>query len=104
MTDAAAEGARSGLPSWATPEVEERVQGYLDQMTLDEKIAFVTGEVNWNYGFYARPLERLPPARNPLDGLGRLLRWCGRVRRPAIRHDHPVGDLDDPLGLRRDRK
>ncbi len=94
MTDAAAEGARSGLPSWATPEVEERVQGYLDQMTLDEKIAFVTGEVNWNYGFYARPLERLGiPALQMADGPAGV-----RINKGDV-HEGRATALPAPLAL-----
>lgn len=55
--------------AWDTPETAERVEALLAQMTLDEKIAYVTGEVNWNYGFYARPLERLGlPALQMADG------------------------------------
>ena len=56
-------------PSWDNAETEKRVDDLLAQMTIDEKIAFVTGEVNWNYGFYARPLERLGiPALQMADG------------------------------------
>lgn len=54
---------------WATPQVEERVQGLLDQMSLEEKVAFVTGDLNWNYGFYSGPVERLGiPALQMADG------------------------------------
>ena len=68
MTDTAAPDATPS-PSWGGPETEERVEALLGQMTIDEKIAYVTGEVNWNYGFYARALERLGlPAIQMADG------------------------------------
>ncbi|MFT4307587.1 MAG: glycoside hydrolase family 3 C-terminal domain-containing protein [Microbacterium sp.] len=57
------------VTGWDTPETEARVESLLARMTLDEKIAYVTGEVNWDYGFYARPLERLGvPALQMADG------------------------------------
>ncbi|MFT4137240.1 glycoside hydrolase family 3 protein [Microbacterium sp.] len=69
MTDATAPGDSDSRPSWAGAEVETRVQAYLDAMTLDEKVAFVTGDLNWNYGFYSGPLERLGlPALQMADG------------------------------------
>lgn len=59
----------SASPSWATTEVEERVEGLLAGMTLEEKVAFVTGDLNWNYGFYSGPLERLElPGLQMADG------------------------------------
>ncbi|BAK35954.1 beta-glucosidase [Microlunatus phosphovorus NM-1] len=59
----------SASPSWATPEVEERVEGLLADMTLEEKVAFATGDLNWNYGFYSGPLERLGlPGLQMADG------------------------------------
>ncbi len=68
MTDTAAPDA-TPAPSWASPETEARVEALLGEMTIDEKIAYVTGEVNWNYGFYARALERLGlPAIQMADG------------------------------------
>ena len=59
MTDTAAPDA-TPAPSWASPETEARVEALLGEMTIDEKIAYVTGEVIWIYGFFARALERLP--------------------------------------------
>lgn len=54
---------------WDNAETDARVEELVAGMTLDEKIAYVTGETNWNYGFYARPLERLGlPALQMADG------------------------------------
>jgi beta-glucosidase len=54
---------------WADDATELRVEALLGQLTLEEKVAFVTGEVNWNYGFYSGPLERLGlPALQMADG------------------------------------
>ncbi len=49
-------------PSWATPETEARIDALLAQLSLDEKVAFVTGDLNWNFGFYA---DGLPAAGIP---------------------------------------
>ncbi|MCG1037855.1 glycoside hydrolase family 3 N-terminal domain-containing protein, partial [Polaribacter sargassicola] len=44
---------------WDTAETEERIEGLLSAMSLEDKVAFVTGNLDWNYGFYSRGLERL---------------------------------------------
>ncbi|MFT4219713.1 MAG: glycoside hydrolase family 3 C-terminal domain-containing protein [Microbacterium sp.] len=79
---------------WATPETEERVEAILARMTLDEKVAFVTGEVNWNYGFYARPLERLGlPALHMADGPAGV-----RINKGDV-HEGKATALPAPLAL-----
>jgi beta-glucosidase len=56
-------------PFWATPEAESRAEDILSRMSLEEKIGLVTGEVNWNYGFYAGPVESQGlPALQMADG------------------------------------
>ncbi|MFT4157382.1 MAG: glycoside hydrolase family 3 C-terminal domain-containing protein [Microbacterium sp.] len=47
------------VTSWDSVETEERVERYLAEMTLEEKVAFVTGDLDWNYGFYSRGNDRL---------------------------------------------
>ncbi|MEK5162527.1 glycoside hydrolase family 3 N-terminal domain-containing protein [Paenibacillus sp. FSL R5-0527] len=48
---------------------EERTELLLREMKLEEKIDFVTGDVNNNYGFYNAPIERLGiPALTMADG------------------------------------
>ncbi len=80
--------------SWDTPETEERVEALLAQMTLDEKIAYVTGEVNWNYGFYARPLDRLGlPALQMADGPAGV-----RINKGDV-HEGKATALPAPLAL-----
>ncbi|WP_052226268.1 glycoside hydrolase family 3 protein [Microbacterium mangrovi] len=78
----------------ACPEVDARVEELVAQMTLDEKIAFVTGEVNWNYGFYARPLERLGlPAIQMADGPAGV-----RINKGDV-HDGTATALPAPIAL-----
>lgn len=80
--------------AWDTPETAERVEALLAEMTLDEKIAYVTGEVNWNYGFYARPLERLGlPALQMADGPAGV-----RINRGDV-HDGTATALPAPIAL-----
>ncbi|WP_349427821.1 glycoside hydrolase family 3 C-terminal domain-containing protein [Microbacterium sp. LWS13-1.2] len=80
--------------SWATDEVEARVNALLGEMTLDEKIAFVTGGLNWNYAFYARPLERLGiPALQMADGPAGV-----RVNRGDV-HEGKATALPAPIAL-----
>src|SRR5436305_4775551 len=67
----AAHGGRmnTGSPAWSTPTVEERVEQLVGAMSLEEKVTFVTGDLNWDYGFYSGPLERLGlPALQMADG------------------------------------
>lgn len=80
--------------SWDNAETEERVDELLAQMTIDEKIAFVTGEVNWNYGFYARPLGRLGiPALQMADGPAGV-----RINKGDV-HEGKATALPAPLAL-----
>ncbi|HMQ36804.1 MAG TPA: glycoside hydrolase family 3 C-terminal domain-containing protein [Micropruina sp.] len=80
--------------AWDTPETAERVEALLAQMTLDEKIAYVTGEVNWNYGFYARPLERLGlPALQMADGPAGV-----RINKGDV-HEGTATALPTPIAL-----
>ncbi|SCX36111.1 beta-glucosidase [Agrobacterium rosae] len=56
-------------PAWATPQVEERIEGLLSRMSLEEKIGFITGDLNLDFGFYSGPFERLGiPALKMADG------------------------------------
>ena len=67
---AAPVGAAAQQPPWdQDPAVEQRAQSLVDQMTLEEKVDLVTGEVNPNYGFYNNPNTRLGiPAMQAADG------------------------------------
>lgn len=46
-------------PSWASEATERRIDQLIGQMTLDDKIAYVTGHVNYDYAFYVPGNERL---------------------------------------------
>ncbi|MFT4215265.1 MAG: glycoside hydrolase family 3 C-terminal domain-containing protein [Microbacterium sp.] len=79
---------------WDNPDTDARVEQILSQLTIDEKIAFVTGEVNWDYGFYARPLERLGiPAIQMADGPAGV-----RINRGDV-HDGRATELPAPIAL-----
>jgi beta-glucosidase len=76
-------GAAAQAPPWdQDPAVGQRAQALLDQMTLQEKVDLVTGEVNGNYGFYNNGNERLgiPPMKAADGPVG------VRVSNPAV-HD-----------------
>src|SRR5258706_7935692 len=60
---------RRTSPTWDNPEVARRVEALLGQMSLEEKVAFVTGDFNVDYGFYSGPNDRLGiPALTMADG------------------------------------
>ncbi|GAB6856093.1 glycoside hydrolase family 3 N-terminal domain-containing protein [Microbacterium xylanilyticum] len=44
---------------WDSAATDARVEELLAQLTLDEKVAFVTGDLNWNFGFFAEGVPRL---------------------------------------------
>ncbi|MBN2980388.1 MULTISPECIES: beta-glucosidase [Cohnella] len=53
----------------ASKSPEERTELVLQEMTLEEKVEFVTGNLNNYYGFYNAPIERLGiPALTMADG------------------------------------
>ncbi|MFT4229191.1 MAG: glycoside hydrolase family 3 N-terminal domain-containing protein, partial [Microbacterium sp.] len=84
----------AGTVAWDTAQTDERVEALVAQLTLDEKIAYVTGEVNWNYGFYARPLERLGlPALQMADGPAGV-----RINKGDV-HEGRATNLPAPLAL-----
>jgi len=72
LTLAAPGGAAAQQPGtdWGhDPAVEQRAEALLGQMTLQDKVDLVTGEVNPNYGFYNNPQARLGiPAMQAADG------------------------------------
>ena len=79
-------GAAAQAPPWdQDPAVGQRAQALLDQMTLQEKVDLVTGEVNGNYGFYNNGNERLgiPPMKAADGPVG------VRISNPAV-HDLQV--------------
>ncbi|WP_164234078.1 beta-glucosidase [Microbacterium hydrocarbonoxydans] len=45
--------------SWDSAATEERVERLLAEMTVEDKVAFVTGDLDWNFGFFSRGNERL---------------------------------------------
>ena len=62
-------GREPGRPWWSTPGVESRVDGLVAQLTVEEKVALVTGDLNFDYGFYGAPVERVGiPALTMADG------------------------------------
>ncbi len=63
-------GASAQAPAWyENPAVDQRAQALVDQMTLEEKIDFVTGVINPQYPFYNNGIARLGiPALGAQDG------------------------------------
>jgi beta-glucosidase len=63
-------GATENSAMWdRSSAVAERVEALLQQMTLEEKIDLVTGDLNFDYGFYNAPIERVGiPALTMADG------------------------------------
>jgi len=86
--------AQPSSPSWASAETEERVDALLADMTLEEKVAFATGDLDWNYGFYSGPLERLGlPAIQMADGPAGV-----RINKGDV-HDGRATNLPAPIAL-----
>ena len=85
---------RHNHPSWAGDQVEERVEELVSAMTLEEKVTFVTGDLNFSYGFYSAPLERLGiPALQMADGPAGV-----RINRGDV-HDGRATSLPAPIAL-----
>jgi beta-glucosidase len=81
-------------PSWADDRVAERVEELVSAMTAEEKVTFVTGDLNFNYGFYNAPLERLGiPALRMADGPAGV-----RINRGDV-HDGRATSLPAPIAL-----
>lgn len=73
---------------------EERTELLLKEMTLEEKVGFVTGKVNNYYGFYNDGLERLGiPALQMADGPAGV-----RVANPDVQ-DKKSTALPAPIAL-----
>src|SRR3954454_4524553 len=70
MTAVAASAAAQTETDWdSSPAVEQRVEGLLRQMTLEEKADLATGQPNPFYGFYNNGIPRLGiPALQMADG------------------------------------
>jgi len=81
-------------PSWVDEQVEKQVEMLVSAMTVEEKVIFVTGDLNFNYGFYSAPLERLGiPALQMADGPAGV-----RINRGDV-HDGRATSLPAPIGL-----
>ncbi|MFB5676279.1 glycoside hydrolase family 3 C-terminal domain-containing protein [Paenibacillus terreus] len=90
-----AEGAAVDKP-WmnASLSAKERTALLLKSMTLEEKVDFVTGDVNNNYGFYNEGIERLGiPALKMADGPAGI-----RVANPDVQ-DKQATALPAPIAL-----
>ena len=72
----------------------QRANALLDQMTLEEKVDMLHGEVSFLYGFYNAPIERLGiPALTMADGPAGV-----RVANPEV-NDGEATALPAPLAL-----
>ena len=71
-----------------------RAQQLLEQMTLEEKIDMLHGEISFEYGFYNAPIERLGiPALTMADGPAGV-----RVANPAVNNGESTA-LPAPIAL-----
>jgi len=86
--------SRHTTPSWVDGRVEDRVEALVSAMTVEEKVTFVTGDLNFNYGFYSAPLDRLGiPALQMADGPAGV-----RINRADV-HDGRATSLPAPIAL-----
>lgn len=86
--------ATSRRPSWDTPEVEARVETILAGLSLDEKVGFVTGDLNFDYGFYSSGVDSADiPALTMADGPAGV-----RINRGDV-HGGRATSLPAPIGL-----
>ena len=95
LNSAAAAEANDHRPWMDTSlPAEERTELLLQEMTLEEKVSFVTGDLNNYYGFYNGPLERLGiPALQMADGPAGV-----RIGNPDIQ-DKKSTALPAPIAL-----
>ncbi|MGF0115189.1 beta-glucosidase family protein [Promicromonospora sp. Marseille-Q5078] len=71
-----------------------RAQALLEQMTLEEKVDMLHGELNNSYGFYNAPIERLGiPALTMADGPAGV-----RIANPDV-NDQQSTQLPSPIAL-----
>ncbi|MFC0674700.1 glycoside hydrolase family 3 protein [Brachybacterium hainanense] len=86
--------AENPSSSWDNPDTDQRVEQLLAQMTLEEKVAFATGDLNFDYGFFAHGLERLGiPDIQMADGPAGV-----RINKGDV-HDGRATALPAPIAL-----
>lgn len=86
--------SEQSVASWDSAETEERVERHLAEMTLEDKVAFVTGDLDWNYGFFSRGDERLGlPNLQMADGPAGV-----RINKGDV-HDGRATQLPAPIAL-----
>ena len=77
-----------------SPEVETRARSLIEDMTLEEKIELVTGDLNFLFGFYSAAIERVGiPALGMADGPPGV-----RVNNGAV-HEGKATALPAPIAL-----
>lgn len=96
VAEALQEGQSFPADFWwdESPDDTARARGLLRQMTLDEKVDMLHGELNNYYGFYNRPIERLGiPALTMADGPAGV-----RIANPDVNEQQST-QLPSPLAL-----
>jgi beta-glucosidase len=96
VTEALQEGRSFPADFWwdESPDDTARARAILRQMTLDEKVDMMHGELNNYYGFYNGPIERLGvPALTMADGPAGV-----RIANPDVNEQQST-QLPSPLAL-----
>jgi beta-glucosidase len=96
VTESLQEGLSFPADFWwdESPDDTARARALVRQMTLDEKVDMLHGELNNYYGFYNRPLERLGiPALTMADGPAGV-----RIANPDVNEQQST-QLPSPLAL-----
>lgn len=79
---------------WSSATADQSIDELVSHMSLEEKVAFVTGDLNWNYGFFAEGVEGLGiPDIRMADGPAGV-----RINRGDV-HDGRATQLPAPIAL-----
>ena len=95
LPGAVTQGESAAAPSWdESDDAGRRARDVLSEMTIDEKVDLLHGEVNFFYGFYNAPIERVGiPALTMADGPAGV-----RIANPDVNGQRAT-QLPSPMAL-----